>query len=119
MSEAQFPRILNIGSPVSENFSSETVRKVSDAPETKPYGPPKRGFLAHFGLRVPAKSTPGASLAPFSDSFSRHFGKIKLWQSTKPLRMAPGDHCVKAMKEAPRACTAAACDRRRHSTGAL
>src|SRR5829696_5484217 len=61
----------NTGSPVSENSLCETVRKVSDATETKPYGPPKRGFLAHFGLRVPAKSTPGASLAPFSDSFCR------------------------------------------------
>jgi hypothetical protein len=48
---------------------TETVRKVLEAPATKPYGPPKQCFLAHFGLHVPAKSTPGTSLAPFSDSF--------------------------------------------------
>src|SRR5215207_9257545 len=68
-SPLEFPRISLL----------ETVRKVSDAPETKPYGPPKRGFLAHFGLRVPAKSTPGASLAPFSDSFRR--GILGNWAS--------------------------------------
>jgi hypothetical protein len=32
---------------------------------------PGRCFLTHFGLRVPAKSMPGASLASFSDSLRR------------------------------------------------
>src|SRR5215204_2737541 len=83
------PRELKLGDavPLFTELPRETVRKVSDAPETKPYGPPKRGFLAHFGLRVPAKSTPGASLAPFSDSFRRGIlgnWASGVWSSRKP-----------------------------------
>src|SRR5829696_2596547 len=66
-SPLEFPRISLL----------ETVRKVSDAPETKPYGPPKRGFLAHFGFRVPAKSTLETSLVTlFGQSQKRNSQKF-------------------------------------------
>jgi hypothetical protein len=59
----------------SENSLSETVRKVPEVSTTQPYGLKKQLFSDHFGLRIPAKSTLRASIAPFSDSLSMHSGE--------------------------------------------
>ena len=50
----------------------ETVRKVSDAPATYPYGTPKWYFSARFGLCIPAKSTVEALLLPLFGQFLRY-----------------------------------------------
>jgi hypothetical protein len=51
----------------------ETVRKVPEVSTTQPYGLKKQLFSDHFGLRIPAKSTLRASIAPFSDSLKAKF----------------------------------------------
>src|SRR5829696_417866 len=48
----------------------ETVRKVPEVSTTQPYGLSKQLISDHFGLRIPAKATLRASIAPFSDSLS-------------------------------------------------
>src|SRR5918994_4120834 len=51
--------------PLFTRVRGETVRKGSEARAVKPYGPPKRYFSAHFGLRIRHKSTVRALLIDF------------------------------------------------------
>jgi hypothetical protein len=65
---------LNGGQPPLALFTRvrrETVRKVPEGSTTQLQEQAKQCFSAHVGLRIPAKSTLRASLAPFSDSLRR------------------------------------------------
>ena len=53
----------------SRSRKSETVRKASEVLTAEPCGPPRRGFSAHFILRLLAKSTLGALLVPLFGQF--------------------------------------------------
>ena len=64
-------KLCRIGSGLcgtSESSIFETVRKVPEVSTTQPYGLSKQLFPDHFGLRIPAKSTLRASIAPSSYS---------------------------------------------------
>src|SRR5215216_2362106 len=62
--------------PLFTRMRRETVRKVPEVSTTQPYGLSKQLISDHFGLRIPAKATLRASIAPFSDSFSAHLGEL-------------------------------------------
>jgi hypothetical protein len=73
----------------------ETVRKVPEVSTTQPYRLSKQLFSDHFGLRIPAKATLRASIAPFSDSLRSGILGSSLhtpgppWATMYPLRKEP------------------------------
>src|SRR5829696_6678321 len=71
--------------PFSDSLS-ETVRKVPEVSTTQPYGLSKQLISDHFGLRIPAKATLRASIAPFSDSLGR--GILRSSQARSSERFA-------------------------------
>src|SRR5215211_5075590 len=82
-------------SPLFTRVRGETVRKVPEVSTTQPYRLSKQLISDHFGLRIPAKATLRASIAPFSDSLGRVIlrsssnGISRKFRIASALRFAP------------------------------
>src|SRR3712207_5515351 len=71
----------------SENLPSETVRKVSDAPTTQPYGTPKSTFRPILAFVYRPNLRPKRCSEPFSDSLSETVWKLG-WRGVNEARSA-------------------------------